>query len=115
MSRLQLQPSVYAGMVLCTFLLAPTPNFAQEIVRPPEPPQSVISLASTPRPQGQILARRPGDATFEHVPANYHVFAAASVGEDAGVEALTLNFASETKLTRIESKNKDFVVESGGT
>jgi hypothetical protein len=102
-------------MVLCTFLLAPTPNFAQEIVRTPEPPQSVISLASTPRPQGQILARRPGDATFEHVPANYHVFAAASVGEDAGVEALTLNFASETKLTRIESKNKDFVVESGGT
>ncbi len=27
----------------------------------------------------------------------------------------TLNFAAETKLTRIESKNKDFVIESGGT
>jgi hypothetical protein len=102
-------------MLLCTFLLASTPSFAQQIVRTPEPPQSIISLASAPRPQGQIVARHTGDANFEHVPANYHVFAAASVGEDAGVEALTLSFAAETKLTRIQSKNKDFVIEPGGT
>jgi len=74
-----------------------------------------ISLASAPRPRGQILARHSGDSTFEHVPANYHVFAAANGGEDAGVETLTLNFAADTRLTRIESKNKDFVVERGGT
>jgi len=74
-----------------------------------------ISLTSAAKPRGDILARLPGDSTFEHAPANYHVFAAANVGEDAGVEALTLNFAAETRLTRIESKNKDFVVEAGGT
>jgi hypothetical protein len=102
-------------MLLCTFLLASTPSFAQQIVRTPEPPKSIISLASAPRPQGQIVARHTGDATFEHVPANYHVFAAASVGEDAGVEALTLKFDAETKVTRIQSKNKDFVIEPGGT
>jgi hypothetical protein len=96
-------------------LLASTLNYAQQIVSSAEPPQSIISLASTPRPQGQILARNPGESTFEHAPANYHVFAAASVGKDAGVEALTLNFAGETTLTRIDSKNKDFVIESGGT
>ncbi len=74
-----------------------------------------ISLASAPRPRGEILARRVGDSTFEHAPANYHVFAAANMGEDAGVEALVLNFAAGTKLTRIQSKNQDFVVEAGGT
>src|SRR6516164_2195477 len=115
MSRLQLPLPVYAGMLLCTFLLASTPSFAQQIVRTPEPPKSIISLASAPRPQGQIVARHTGDATFEHLPANYHVFAAASVGEDAGVEALTLKFDAETKVTRIQSKNKDFVIEPGGT
>ncbi|HEY2857358.1 MAG TPA: Ig-like domain repeat protein [Terracidiphilus sp.] len=62
-----------------------------------------------------MLARQPGDATFKQAPANYHVFAAASVGRDAGVEALTLNFAAQTTLTRIVSKNKDFVIEPGGT
>jgi hypothetical protein len=105
-----------AGTLLCALLLASTPNFAQQIaVHTPEPPKSIISLASAPRPQGQVLARHTGDATFAHVPANYHVFAAANAGEDAGVEALTLNFAAQTRLTKIQSKNKDFVVEPGGT
>src|SRR5271165_3901485 len=110
MPRLQLPHSLYAGMLLCPVLLASTPSYAQQISfnRPVEPPQSVISLAPAPRPQGEILARLPGDSTFEHAPANYHVFAAAQVGEDAGVEPLTLSFAAETKLTRIESRNKDF-------
>jgi hypothetical protein len=75
----------------------------------------IISLAAAQRPRGAILARLPGDSTFEHAPANYHVFAAANMGEDAGVEVLTLNFAAETRLTKIQSKNKDFVVEAGGT
>jgi hypothetical protein len=88
---------------------------AQVISSSIEPQRSVISLASARRPEGQILARNRGDATFEHVPANYHVFAAATVGNDAGVEVLTLNFAGATRLTRIESKNKDFVVEPAGT
>ena len=105
----------HAGMLLCSALLASTPDFAQHAVRSAEPPQSIISLASAPRPKGELLARNPGESTFVQAPANYHVFAAARVGEDVGVEALTLNFAGETTLTRIESRNKDFVVESGGT
>jgi large repetitive protein len=115
MSKFQIPCSVYAGMLLGIVLLASTPNFAQQMVGSPEPPKSIISLASAPKPQGEILARNPGDATFEHALSNYHVFSAATAGKDAGVEALTLNFAAETKLTRIESKNKDFVIEAGGT
>jgi Bacterial Ig-like domain (group 3) len=115
MLKFQNAPSVYAGMLLCSVLLASTPSSAQEVVSSPEPPKSILSLAAAPKPQGEILARNPGDATFEHAPANYHVFAGAAVGRDAGVEALTLNFAAATKLTSIESKNKDFVIESGGT
>ncbi|HTX77479.1 MAG TPA: choice-of-anchor D domain-containing protein, partial [Terracidiphilus sp.] len=115
MSRIQLSSSLYAGMLLCPVLLAATPNFAQQVVRSVEPPPSIISLASTPKPQGAMLARNATDSRFENAPANYHVFAAATVGEDAGVEVLTLNFAAETKLIRIQSKNKDFVIEPGGS
>jgi len=114
MSRIQ-RLSLYTGLLPCVVLLAATAVCAQQIRSSIELPQSIISLAPSPRPQGEILARHTGDATFEHVPGNYHVFAAASVGEDAGVEALTLNFSGSTRLTRIESKNKDFILEAGGT
>jgi len=115
MFRFEVRRFLYAGLFLCPFLLASTPDFAQETRRSMDPPLSIISLAPAPRPQGEMLARHPGDATFEHAPANYHVFAAASVDMDAGVEVLTLNFAAETRLNHIESKNKDFVIEPGGT
>ena len=111
---IQCHKSLLAG-ILCPVVFASAAVVAQQAVRSVEPPRSIISLASSPRPQGELLARRPGDATFQNAPANYHVFSAATVGKDAGVEALTLNFAGETKLTRIESRNKDFVIESGGT
>lgn len=78
-------------------------------------PQSIISLAPSPKLPAEIVALRPGGAKFENAPANYHVFAAATVGEEAAVEELTLNFAGETTLTRIKSTTKDFVIESGGT
>jgi hypothetical protein len=78
-------------------------------------PRSVISLASSPKPPAEIVARRAGDARFEKAPANYHIFPAATAGENNGVEELTLNFAGETTLARIESTNKDFVIERGGT
>jgi hypothetical protein len=113
MFRIQLRPTLYAGLFVFPVLLAVTPNLAQQIDR--SAPQSIISLASTGRPQGELLARHTGEATFEKAPANYHVFAAASAGRDAGVETLTLNFAAETQLTRIRSKNNDFVIEPGGT
>ncbi|MGA7312377.1 MAG: hypothetical protein WBX22_00270 [Silvibacterium sp.] len=96
-------------------LLAVPILYAQDVRTNGPVTHSILSLAPAPRPQGEILARNPGDSTFEHEPTNYHVFAAAKMGEDAGVEALTINFAAETKLTRIESRNKDFVVEPGGT
>ena len=78
-------------------------------------PPSIISLAPSVRPQGESLARLASDSRFENAPANYHVFAAAAVGEYTGAEVLTLNFAAETTLTRIKSTNKDFVIEPGGT
>src|SRR6185437_9492266 len=115
MSRTQFGP-LYAGMHVCAVLLAVTTIQAQTIpssVRSVGAPPSIISLAPSPRPQGDLVARQPGDATFVHAPAHYHVFAAASVGNDAGVEALTLNFAADTRLTGIQSKNRDFVVEPG--
>ncbi len=90
-------------------------QIVQSKIEPASPPPSIIHLASTPRPQGQLLARNPHDATFEHLPTGYHVFAAATVGEDSGVENLRLSFEASTRLTSIQSKNKDFVVESGGT
>jgi hypothetical protein len=101
---------VYAVLFSCSF-----PASAQMIWSSVAPPPSIVSLAPSPRPQGETLARLAGDATFQHVPANYHVFAAASAGSDADVETLTLNFAAATTLTRIESKNRDFVLTPGGT
>lgn len=78
-------------------------------------PPSIISLASSPRPTAESIARRLGDTTFENAPANYHVFPAANGQEHAPAEVLTLNFAGETTLTGIKSTNKDFVIEPGGT
>lgn len=78
-------------------------------------PPSIISLASSPKPEAESVARRASDSRFENAPANYHVFAASAVGEYTGVEELTLNFAGETTLTRIKSTSKDFVIERGGT
>ena len=103
------------GVLLLPSLLAPTPIHAQEVAGKIEPPHSIISLAEAARPQGQLLARNVKDAKFERVPANYHVFQAANSGEDTGTETLRLNFDGDTRLTKIESKNKDFVVEPGGT
>ncbi len=108
---------LYAGMLFCSVLLAFTPAsaYAQRIRSSGERQPSLISVAPAVRPEGERLARRAGDATFRHAPANYHVFSAATAGEDAGVEPIVLNFAGETRLTRIESKSKDFVIEPGGT
>jgi len=78
-------------------------------------PRFIVSLAPDWKPQGESLARRASDSRFENAPANYHVFAARTVGENAGAEVLTLNFAEETTLTRIKATNKDFVIEPGGT
>jgi hypothetical protein len=78
-------------------------------------PQSMISLAPSPKPSAQMVARHSTDSRFDKAPANYHVFPAATVGEFAGAEVLTLNFAGETRLTGIKSTNKDFVIEPGGT
>ncbi len=115
MLRFELRGSHLADLLVLPLLLASTPTYAQQIARTFEPPPSILSLAPASLPQGLTVARRAGDATFTHAPANYHVFSAATTGEDAGVETLTLNFAADTTLTRIESRNKDFVVEPGGT
>lgn len=119
MPRNCVRGQLYAGTLFCSVLLAFTPTstsaFAQQTRSSLEPQQSLISVAPAARPEAESLARRAGDATFQNAPANYHVFAAATVGEDAGVERIALNFAGETRLTRLESKSKDFVIEPGGT
>ena len=78
-------------------------------------PQSIISLASSPKPSAETVARFTTDARFEHVPANYRIFPATNVGEVTGAEVLTLNFAGQTTVTGIKSTNKDFVIAPGGT
>ncbi len=98
-------------MIACFFTISSSAG--QSISTPA--PRSVISLASSPKPPAEIVARRAGDARFEKATANYHVFPAAAAGESTSVEELTLNFAGETTLTRIKSTNKDFVIERGGT
>ena len=92
----------------------PISAFTQE-TRSTRDQQSILSVAPSFRPQADIAATGPGGNSSRNAPANYHAFYAATAGEDAGVELLTLNFAAETRLTKIESKSKDFIVESGGT
>lgn len=100
--------------LLCGLLAANSVN-GQEAHRQIQMPQSIIHLAAAPRLHGQVVAPGAKDASFEHIPEGYHVFAAASVGQDAGVDLLTLNFDAATRLTKIWSKTKDFVIESGST
>ncbi len=73
---------------------------------------TVISLAAPTQPRAAAI---PGEPTFENSPPNFHAFASARVGEETGVETLTLNFSGSTKLTGIDSKAKDFIVEPGGS
>jgi hypothetical protein len=77
--------------------------------------ESIISLVPHSRLTVESIAPRAGDARFEAAPANYHVFPAAAVGDNTGVEVLTLKFAGETRLTEIHSTNKDFVIEPGSS
>jgi len=68
--------------------------------------ESIISLAPSAKLPAESIARRPGDAQFENAPANYRVFPATTVGDNNGVETLTLKFAGETRLTGISSFEK---------
>lgn len=113
MFRIQRTPQ-YACLLVCLGLSA-VPSVAQRVVSSRRQPSSVISLAPTPRPIGESLARRPGDATFEKVPANYHVFSVATVGEEARVEVLTLNFSGKTRLMNLKLSNKEFAIQPGGS
>jgi hypothetical protein len=82
--------SLYAGMLLCPVLLAFTPAFALQIYLSADQPKSIISLAPSPKPQGESLAHRIGDSRFGNPPANYHVFAAATVGSPARTSRATI-------------------------
>jgi hypothetical protein len=105
----------FCMIVACFFIVAS--SIGQSIVSQSSTtePQSVISLAPSPKPDAENLALRAGNSRFENAPANYHVFTASTVGENKGAEILTLNFAGETTLTGIKSTNRDFVIDPGGT
>ncbi len=96
-------------------LLVSVSGFPQQVAHSATAMKSIISMAPAPHPHGQFLARLPNDARFENAPANYHVFDAATVGEDASFEALTLKFDGETTLTRIKMSGKDFAIQHGGS
>jgi Bacterial Ig-like domain (group 3) len=102
-----------ASFSLASFSIAQTVGAATQSIATER--HSIISLASSEKLSAETVARKTTDRKFENVPANYHVFPAASVGEVAGSRVLTLNFAGETTITRIQSTNKDFVIEPGGS
>ncbi len=104
-----------ACTLLCILSLASSSLVAQANTRVVSVPPSVVSLAPAERPVGESLARFARDARFEKAPGNYHVFAAASVRENASIETLTLNFAAETALTGLKMSNNDFKIEPGGS
>ena len=115
MSHRPASQATCALTLLTSALLIATSAIAQQALAPVREHQPAISLATEPQARAAKAVRVPGEASFENAPANFHAFASASLGEDAGVEQLTLNFSAPTKLTHIESTSKDFVVESGGT
>ena len=104
-----------ASAVLCPALFISASLPAQQARLTRQTPDSVISLAPDTGSGTLHAASVPGEPSFEHVPANFHAFTSARVGEDAGVEPLTLKFTGTTQMTKIELKSKDFVLESGGT
>jgi len=115
MSTSPLLHAFRASALLCPALLISASLSAQQARLTRPTPDSVISLASDTGSGALHAAAVPGEPSFEHVPANYHAFASARVGEDAGVEPLTLKFTGSTQMTKIELKSKDFVLEPGGT
>lgn len=111
-------PAAFCLLIVCFFVVSS--SFAQSVVTATRSvatasAQSIVSLAPSQKPAASLVARRVTDSRFENAPANYRVFAAASVGESTGAEVLTLNFAGQTTITEIKLTNKDFVIEPGGT
>jgi hypothetical protein len=108
------QNAMHVCTLLCTSMtlsISAAAQTAATIAHAPAEP-TILSLAASTQ---QRTAPAPGEPSFENMPSNFHAFASAKIGEDAGVETLTLNFSASTQLTKIESTTKDFVVESGGT
>jgi hypothetical protein len=114
MFRMQLRTPHYASLIVCIGLSTVVSVSAQQVVSS-GPAASAISLAPNPKPVSQSLARLAGDSAFEKVPENYHVFAAATVGERNPVETLLLTFGKATTLKSIALTNKNFALEPGGS
>ena len=101
--------------LLCAALALPLATAAQTTAAIPHETAEPAVLSLAPQNNTPRAALAKGEPSYENAPANFHAFASAKVGHDAGVETLTLNFAASTTLTKIASKSKDFVIESGGT
>ncbi len=93
--------SVILAGFACTFSYASTDK--PVITLDPPVGQDVSAQSLTMR--GALKAQ---------APANFRDLGQATVGEPANVEALTLRFSAETKLTNISS-TPDFVVEQGSS
>jgi sugar lactone lactonase YvrE len=72
-----------------------------------------LDHGGAPQSPGYQLAK--GEYSFANAPANFYAFSPAHIGEPASLEAVTLRFSEATTLTKIESTNGDFAIESGGS
>jgi hypothetical protein len=77
-------------------------------------PQS-ITLDHGGAPQSPNYLPAKGEFSFANGPASFYAFSPAHVGEPAPLEAVTLRFSEPDTITKIETMNKDFVVEDGGS
>ena len=104
-----------AGTLLSAAFALPVLAVAQTTAAVPRQTAEPAVLSLAPQSHTPRAALAKGEPSYENAPANFHAFASAKVGHDAGVETLTLNIASSTTLTKIASASKDFLVESGGS
>ncbi len=96
--------------LICLTLFASIAVLAQSDHGSAQTAKPVIELTPSAVPDSDRIQRKPGEASFENAPANFHAFAPKRVGEIAEVEQLTLKFNAATQLTKIES-TKDFVID----
>jgi hypothetical protein len=106
--------SIVLTIGLSTFAVS-GPLFGQPAVAPATGTveKSVISLDPAAGPNASEV-RAASNRPAIPVPADFHNFEDARVGETADVETLTLRFAATTRLNKISS-TPDFTIEGGGT
>lgn len=99
--------SASLSLVLCIA------GFAQ--TAPSSVPEPAVRIVK-PEPSAVRMAKLPGKekALLKRMPANAYHFGAVSTGDQPEAQLVTLEFAANTRITRIES-TRDFKIETGST